>query len=925
MPAPPDYPQLIRQHQQPLLHWIQWSPEPLLRWLHDAEALSQDEYFALLETVPPVNQVIALLEWATQGAERSQHFLEALQELQEEYSPELQRWLQEKYPDKQRPQCPVKPDKPTPPKSQHKFLQKILGKKAKKYAPTPELSGGVHTENMSFRKAPTAQLKAALQRYRASLLKHMKQLCTNVNDARTCAHIEIRYTPLQLLDGPTDPPTGHEHLALATHRSRLLTLHAPRQVSLCHLLAPLPPKTQRPRRVALSGAAGMGKSVAVQKILHDWALGAAFQGPICALDFSCRELNQVPSPVTLEGLISTKRPQLQDVLPELLARPRDLLILLDGLDEFRHPLDDGTPSHWPNCPAHVKDVMRGLINGTLLPGASIVVTSRPCLALSRTSFDRHLLILGFQEDQVDDYFRRFFQDAKRAAAVRSYISGHQGLAGLCFIPLYCFILCTALGEFFPTGEVTVPSPPTTITGLYCCYLVTILGQSWSLEPGIRQLVLSLGRLAYATLLAGKFLFTPDELQEFGFDPQDLPSNFFNSVFYREENKHYCFFHLTVQEFLAALYCMATLDPSAEELTPCLDLWWYGHLDSSLTPPDQSSLLSSTKQLLKDHQPQWDYLQMFTRFFMGLLTSRMEGKLEGLAGSFSRDILGPVAEWLVQKIRGDTERRLLSLLHCVAELRQEEVTGQVAHELKDVNLFKVTLNPADCAALAYVLGASESKPVKNLNLSYSNIGMAGLHQIQGLLHRCETLQLRYNSLDQEAAAIEAEVLRSPQCQVKRLLMCGNCLGPAGARQLWEALRENHTLEELYLDITGITDSGLDNMLSCLLANSTLRLLTIVGNRLSEAGQRMLLELSHQKPALKVISTFDSDMGLLQAYLDWVEEIKADPDQMDSVKNVDALRCILSVLRDLDDAKARPEARARIGKLRREITTLLGEKE
>ncbi|CAM5175949.1 unnamed protein product [Eretmochelys imbricata] len=932
MPAPQHFAQLIQQHREPLLRWLQGSPQPLLRRLHDREALSQAEYFALLETAPQANQVIALLEWVSQGAERSRCFLEALRELQEEYGAELQQWLEEKYPEKRRPWPPLQPDNPKPPKSNHTFLRKILRKNTKKYEPTPEPPGGERTGNLNFRKAPSAPLKAVLQRHRASLLLHTQQLCTNTCDARSCSPLEIRYTPLLLLDhpGPAAPP-GHEHLALAARRARLLPLHAPRRLPLRHLLAPLPTETQAPRRVALSGAAGIGKSVTVQKILHDWALGAAFQGPLCALDFSCQELSLVPSPVTLEGLICAKRPHLQEVLPELLARPGDLLVLVDGLDEFRHPLDGGTARHRPGHPAHVKELVRGLIDGTLLPGAAVVVTSRPCLALSGIPFDRHLLILGFDEDQVEDYFRRFFRDAERAAAVQGYISGHQGLAGLCFIPLYCFILCTALGEFFPARQAADPSPPTTITEVYCCYLTTILGHSWSPEPGAGQLVLRLGHLAYATLLAGKILFTPAELREFGFDPQDLPGTFFNPIFSGEDQQVYCFFHLTVQEFLAALYCVAALDPGAEDLMPCLDLWWEGSAqrdgdpEPSWTSPGESSLLNSTRQLLRGRQSRWDNLQMFARFFMGLLTSRLEGRLEGLAGGFSGDVLGPVADWLGRKLRGDTEQRLLSLLHCVAELRQEGVTGRVARELEDVNLFKVTLNPADCAALAYVLGASEPGRVKNLNLSYSNMGMAGLRRIRGLLHRCETLQLRYNSLDKEAAVIEAEVLRSPQCQVKRLLLCGNCLGSEGARRLWEALRENRTLEELYLDITSITDSGLDNMLPCLLANSTLRLLTVVGNRLSEAGQQTLSELSRRKPGLKVISTFESDMGLLQAYLDWVEEIKADPDQMDAVKNADALRCIVSVLRNLDEARASPEAQARIRELRREISTLLGEKE
>lgn len=40
----------------------------------------------------------------------------------------------------------------------------------------------------------------------------------------------------------------------------------------------------------------------------------------------------------------------------------------------------------------------------------------------------------------------------------------------------------------------------------------------------------------------------------------------------------------------------------------------------------------------------------------------------------------------------------------------------------------------------------------------------------------------------------------------------------------------------------------------------------------------------------------DLGLLQAYLGWVEEIRADRDQMDSVKNVDALQSVLRGLQN-----------------------------
>uniref|UniRef100_A0A670IHG1 NACHT, LRR and PYD domains-containing protein 12-like n=1 Tax=Podarcis muralis TaxID=64176 RepID=A0A670IHG1_PODMU len=556
--------------------------------------------------------------------------------------------------------------------------------------------------------APTATLlPAALQNHRRSLLTRTEKLCTNVDDTETCGHIEIRYTDLLLSDNPRSASSSHDYLHLASRRARLYSLHAPRRLALSQLFSPLPKESSPPRRVMLSGAAGIGKSVAAQKIVHDWALGAAFQKALCMLDFSFRELSLIRTPQSLEDLIRSKHVHLSGVLPELLDRPGELLVILDGLDEFRHSLESKNPCFQSDQPAHIKDLVHGLLYGTLLPEATILVTSRPSAALPEDLFDRHVIILGFQEQQVKDYFFRFFRNPTQAADVLGYVSAHEGLASLSFIPLYCFILCTALGEFFPwTGEMEA-SPPSTITEVYRQYLSTILrlrgagGVGGALEKA-KDLVLQLGKLAYAGLLRGKVVFYADELRGFGFDPENLPGTFLNRIFFKEKDEVYGFFHLTIQEFLAALY----------SLTSCLDLC---------------------------EGQQWDNLQMFSRFFMGLLSSRMQGKLESLAEGLTGDPLVPLAEWLGKKAQYESDRKLLSLLHCVAELHQDWVTQKVASNLDEVDLFKVTLNPADCAALAYVLGCSEYKRLRNLNLSYSNMGIGGLRRLRGLLHRCETLQ------------------------------------------------------------------------------------------------------------------------------------------------------------------------------------------
>lgn len=53
------------------------------------------------------------------------------------------------------------------------------------------------------------------------------------------------------------------------------------------------------------------------------------------------------------------------------------------------------------------------------------------------------------------------------------------------------------------------------------------------------------------------------------------------------------------------------------------------------------------------------------------------------------------------------------------------------------------------------------------------------------------------------------------------MCGNDLGPEGVLELWNDLEHNTTVEELYLDITGITERGTESIVNCLGKNTSLK--------------------------------------------------------------------------------------------------------
>lgn len=99
------------------------------------------------------------------------------------------------------------------------------------------------------------------------------------------------------------------------------------------------------------------------------------------------------------------------------------------------------------------------------------------------------------------------------------------------------------------------------------------------------------------------------------------------------------------------------------------------------------------------------------------------------------------------------------------------------------------------------------------------------------------------------------------------------------------------------------------------------ISIVGNDIGEVGRRRLRELEHRRPGLRIIANFVDDLGLLQAYLDWVEEIQADRDQMDSVKNADALQSVLKGLQLAEEQVERGENAEKAKELRTKIVKLL----
>ncbi|XP_072892596.1 NACHT, LRR and PYD domains-containing protein 3-like [Hemitrygon akajei] len=179
---------------------------------------------------------------------------------------------------------------------------------------------------------------------------------------------------------------------------------------------------------AVSGVSGIGKTTMVQKIVYDWATGKIYQQFQFVFCFKFRDLNSINCRINLRELILDQYPYFRKLLRKVWKNPEGLLFIFDGLDEFKHRMDfadswrDTDPKH--QCPdpewwCEVSDIVYSLIQGKLLPGCSVLVTTRSTALhlLEKADISVCAEILGFVGEERKEYFIRHFEDQTVAEAV----------------------------------------------------------------------------------------------------------------------------------------------------------------------------------------------------------------------------------------------------------------------------------------------------------------------------------------------------------------------------------------------------------------------------------------------------------------------------------------------------------------------------
>ncbi|KAF5889286.1 NLR family CARD domain-containing protein 3-like, partial [Clarias magur] len=552
--------------------------------------------------------------------------------------------------------------------------------------------------------------------FKSKLSEKCKRIHEGISQHGSSALLNEIYTELYITEGWSgDVNNEHEVRQIETASRRPATQETPIK---CNDLF----KDKSIRSVLTKGVAGIGKTVSVEKFVLDWAEGKANQDVTFMFPLPFSELNLIKKKnLSLMDLIHHFFPEIKG-LKLLHCEIKKVLFIFDGLDECRLPLNfqnnerlcDVTES------ASVDLLLTNLIKGNLLPSALLWITSRPGAAnqIPPECVDQVTEVRGFSDPQKEEYFRKRISDQSLANKIISHMKSSRSLYIMCHIPVFCWISATVLERML--GEAESGEIPKTLTQMFTHFLIFQIKhkdqkyhQKCDPDPQqTRESILALGKLAFQQLGKGNLIFYEEDLRECGIDVREVSvySGVCTQIFREEFGLHlgkvFSFVHLSVQEFLAALYTFLSFinkNIAKQQTTDLSELF---------TKSNMSDFLKSAVD--KALQSENGHLDLFLRFLLGLSLESNQTLLRDLlpqTGSRSHSKKETV-KYIKKKIRENpSPEKSINLFHCLNELNDHSLVQEVQHYLNrrgTSRLSGVRISAAQWSALVFVLLNSEDK-------------------------------------------------------------------------------------------------------------------------------------------------------------------------------------------------------------------------
>ncbi|XP_048125488.1 protein NLRC3-like isoform X2 [Alosa alosa] len=744
--------------------------------------------------------------------------------------------------------------------------------------------------------------------HKASMKKRFEHICEgNINITHPTPLNSI-FTPLYITERRWEKVNTHEVRLI--EQSRRQTQDT--EIDCNNIFKPLTEEDKDIRIVLTKGIAGIGKTVSVQKFILDWAEGKANHDIDFIFVLPFREINLITdNQFSFRQLLSEFHSALKQLTNSKNIYERcSLVIIFDGLDESRITLDftsdQALKLHDVSQISSVGDLIANLIQGNLLPSAHIWITSRPAAAgqIPGQFISRMTEVRGFTDPQKDEYFRKKISDQTQANQIISHIKTSRSLHFMCHIPVVSWISSIVLQEVFQNNREQIPQ---TLTEIFTHFLIIQMNMKsqkfWEMEDGApsskvleanKDVILKLAELAFTQLEKGNLLFYEEDLEECGINVTEASvySGLCTELFREErvfrQKKVFCFVHLSIQEFLAALYAFYSyVNRNFKALKSLLTGWERQHFLETL-------LKDAVDKSLESEDGHWD---LFVRFLLGLSLESNQRLLQGLLTQTvsSSESIEKTIKYTKEIIRyKDIKERCMNLLLCLLEMNDNSLHTEIQEYLESGK----ELFSSHCSVLAYTILVSEDV-LDELDLQKYTTTSEGRGRLLGAVSGCrkarligcrltskflktvtsalqsETSQLRHLNLSyNDLKDLQNELLnaiKSEHCKLETLML--NCceLKEDFCGFISSLLKSEHTcLKELDLSNNDLCDAGVEQLSNGLMSpNCKVEVLMLSGCLVSERGFEVLasvlesnhsnlreLDLSYNHPSETAVSHISS---------------------------------------------------------------------
>ncbi|XP_076617034.1 NLR family member X1-like isoform X6 [Chaetodon auriga] len=717
---------------------------------------------------------------------------------------------------------------------------------------------GLQTVSQTCTVQTDGGLQEVLDEHKISLKRRCGRVTEGSDETGSGTLLNRIYTELFITEGQSEEVnTQHEVWQLET-ASKMKTLHET-PIKCQDIFKALPDQQRHIRVVLTNGVAGVGKTFSVQKFTLDWAEGLENQDVSVVVVLSFRELNLIKDEqYSLLGLLRVFHPTLQKVTAEQLAVCK-LLFIFDGLDESRLSLD--FTNNQLVCDVTQKSsvnvLLTNLMEGNLLPSALVWITSRPGAAnqIPPKCVDRVTEVRGFTDAQKEEYFKRRFSDGDLSSRIISHIKTSRSLHIMCQIPVFCWITATVLEHMLTPdqrGEL-----PKTLTDMYSHFLLVQTkrkkqkydeGHETSpqeLTEADGKVLVTLGRLAFEQLEKGNIMFYQEDLEQCGLDVTEASvyTGVCTEIFKREcvifQKTVYCFVHLSIQEFLAAVYMFHCYTNRNSKV-----LWAFLGKDQKYRDYASNLEVFLRWVMMKSLESENGHLDLFVRFLHGLLLESNQTLLGGLLGQ--TNICPEIIQSVINNLkRMNTNKkspdRSINIFHCLMEMNDHSVHQEIQEFLKSRNRSVTELSVIHCSALAYMLQMSE-EVLDKLDMTDYNTSKKGLQRLIPAVRNCRKARLWGCRLSEMNCASLASALKSNPSHLRKLDLFSNIMQDSGVKLLSAGLESsNCRLETLKLRWCWLSDFSWASLASALKSNpSHLRKLALTNIVMQDSGVKSICD-------------------------------------------------------------------------------------